>query len=125
MDTLSTEFFYCFQHCLIVKYTSETIGVVENHIHKIYHDMKILSKTVYFVIISLVAMQCSHMFVSHCFTGKECVFVKDMALCVKDRYHYLPEGYQHTILIRHPKETISRMYKMAMDKDAEGRSINQ
>ncbi|XP_077984765.1 uncharacterized protein LOC144439355 [Glandiceps talaboti] len=47
---------------------------------------------------------------------KEAVFAVDhAALAIMDKLDYLPEGYQHVFLIRHPEEAIPSAYEAVVD----------
>ncbi|XP_077992874.1 uncharacterized protein LOC144446902 [Glandiceps talaboti] len=49
------------------------------------------------------------------YPDKEAVFVKDMISCASAQGNYdsLPDGYQSTFLLRHPKETYPSFYKLS------------
>ncbi|XP_077984763.1 uncharacterized protein LOC144439353 [Glandiceps talaboti] len=50
------------------------------------------------------------------YSGKEAVFAMDhAALAIMDKLDYIPEGYQHVFLIRHPKEAIPSAYEAMVD----------
>ncbi|XP_077984764.1 uncharacterized protein LOC144439354 [Glandiceps talaboti] len=50
------------------------------------------------------------------YPGKEAVFAMDHAVLVLlDKLDYIPEGYQHVFLIRHPKEAIPSAYEAMVD----------
>ncbi|XP_074640879.1 uncharacterized protein LOC141898717 [Tubulanus polymorphus] len=51
------------------------------------------------------------------------VFVKDMAYYLASRLNtteFVPAGYTHTFLIRHPRKTIRSLYKMSLDSTLTG-----
>ncbi|XP_077992855.1 uncharacterized protein LOC144446884 [Glandiceps talaboti] len=54
--------------------------------------------------------------------GKEVIFAKDMVSCapVQGSYNSLPDGYQSTFLIRHPKETYPSFYKLNTSSKEKG-----
>ena len=58
------------------------------------------------------------------YDGKEFVFIKDMAHCVKDKFDiFLAEGYKdfkHTFIIRHPKKALRSLYKLSTNPELTG-----
>ncbi|XP_071957944.1 uncharacterized protein [Antedon mediterranea] len=46
------------------------------------------------------------------FEGKKVIFAKDFAFNLNGNYDLIPDGYQHTFLIRHPIRTYLSMYRV-------------
>lgn len=46
------------------------------------------------------------------FEGHSLVFVKDLAYAVSDRLQFLPTGYRHSFLIRHPLKSYMSYYRL-------------
>ncbi|CAH1774697.1 unnamed protein product [Owenia fusiformis] len=55
------------------------------------------------------------------YTDYDIVFGKEMSLFLEDKLDndaYVPRGYQHTFLIRHPEKTIPSLYKCFLRSDS-------